>query len=57
MEQTNHPGKAMNEDETALRSVVESLKERKEALLIEYTQKSEAIRQADRALERYPVLH
>lgn len=54
MEQTNHPGQAMNEDETALRAVIESLKERKEALLIEYTQKSEAIRQADRALERYP---
>lgn len=54
MEQQNHSGHAIDEDETVLRTTVESLKERKEALLIEYTQKSEAIRQADRALERYP---
>lgn len=37
-----------------LRSAVDSLKNRRDALLIEYTQKGEMIRQADRALEMYP---
>ena len=41
-------------DEIALRSEVAALKEKREALLIEYTQHSDAIRQADRALEKYP---
>lgn len=39
-----------------LRSVVDSLKNRRDALLIEYTQKGEMIRQADRALEKYPAI-
>ena len=45
-----------NEKEASLRAEVERLKERRDTLLIEYTQKSDAIRQADQSLEKYPDL-
>ncbi len=40
--------------ETELRSQVAALEKRKEELLVEYTQKSDLIRQADQSLEKYP---
>ncbi|MBP3646450.1 MAG: AAA family ATPase [Clostridia bacterium] len=40
----------------SLRAEVERLKERRDALLIEYTQKSDTIRLADQSLEKYPDL-
>ena len=43
-------------EETMLRAEVERLKERRDALLIEYTQKSDSIRQSDSSLEKYPDL-
>ena len=43
-------------EEANLREEVERLKERRDALLIEYTQKSDAIRLADQSLEKYPDL-
>ncbi len=43
-------------EEARLRAEVERLKERRDALLIEYTQKSDAIRLADQSLEKYPDL-
>ena len=43
-------------EEASLRAEVERLKERRDALLIEYTQKSDAIRLADQSLEKYPDL-
>lgn len=42
--------------ESSLRESVERLKREKEELLIEYTQKSEFIRNADKVLESYPLL-
>ena len=47
---------APDEEEAALRAEVEHLKERRDSLLIEYTQTSDAIRQADLSLEKYPDL-
>ena len=41
-------------EEAALRLEVEQLKGRRDRLLIEYTQKNDFIRQADKSLERYP---
>ena len=43
-------------EEAGLRSEIEKLKEQRDALLIEYTQKSDAIRLADQSLEKYPDL-
>lgn len=43
-------------EEAGLRAEIERLKERRDALLIEYTQKSDAIRLADQSLEKYPDL-
>ena len=43
-------------EEASLRAEVERLKEHRDALLIEYTQKSDAIRLADQSLEKYPDL-
>lgn len=43
-------------EEASLRAEVERLKERRDTLLIEYTQKSDAIRLADQSLEKYPDL-
>ena len=43
-------------DEARLRSEAEGLKERRDALLIEYTQRSDAIRLADQSLEKFPDL-
>ena len=43
-------------EEAALRTEVERLKERRDSLLIEYTQTSDAIRQSDSSLEKYPDL-
>lgn len=59
MEQTHQAAAAaqtISANEAALRAIVASLKDKREALLIEYTQHSDAIRQADRALERYPLV-
>ena len=42
--------------EASLRAEVDKLKERRDSLLIEYIQKSDAIRQADQSLEKYPDL-
>ena len=53
--QSNAEGSA-GAEETALRAEVERLKERRDILLIEYTQKSDSIRQSDSSLERYPDL-
>ena len=47
-------GTPANEEETILRAEVERLKERRDNLLVEYTQKGDFIRQADQSLERYP---
>ena len=47
-------GAPANEEETFLRAEVGRLKERRDNLLIEYTQKGDFIRQADQSLERYP---
>ena len=41
-------------EETELRSQVAALEERRDNLLVEYTQKSDFIRQADQSLEKYP---
>ena len=46
----------IGEEEARLRTEVERLKEHRDALLIEYTQKSDAIRLADQSLEKYPDL-
>ena len=43
-------------EEILLRESVERLKNNKNDLLIEYTQKSEFIRNADKTLEKYPLL-
>lgn len=43
-------------EEAKLKAEVERLKERRDALLIEYTQKSDAIRLADQSLEKSPDL-
>lgn len=42
--------------EAALRLEVEGLQSQRDQLLIEYTQRSDGIRQADQALEQYPEL-
>lgn len=41
-------------EEAQLRAAVDALKRQRDALLVEYTQKSDQIRQADQSLERYP---
>ena len=41
-------------EEVSLRNMISALESRKDALLVEYTQKSDFIRQADQSLERYP---
>lgn len=43
-----------NEEEANLRAEVSRLTERRDNLLIEYTQKGDFIREADKALEKYP---
>ena len=50
----NASGSPANEEETLLRAEVGRLKERRDNLLVEYTQKGDFIRQADQSLERYP---
>lgn len=45
---------AAGAEETALRRTVAELEEKRDALLVEYTQKSDLIRQADQSLEQYP---
>lgn len=42
------------EEEAVLRTEIMNAEKRRDELLVEYTQKSDAIRQADRALETYP---
>lgn len=41
-------------EETELRAQIGALEARRDELLVEYTQKSDFIRQADRSLEKYP---
>ena len=43
-----------DEDEAALKTIISELKEQRDNLLIEYTQKDDFIRQADQSLEAYP---
>ena len=50
----NGDNKPAGAEETELRSQVSALEERRDNLLVEYTQKSDFIRQADQSLEKYP---
>lgn len=50
----NGDAKHTDTEETNLRSQVAKLEEKRDNLLVEYTQKSDFIRQTDRSLERYP---
>lgn len=48
------PVGASGDDEAEIRAEVAHLKERRDNLLVEYTQKGDAIRQADQSLEEFP---
>ena len=51
---SNGQDQSVSEEETSLRREIADAEGRRDSLLVEYTQKIDAIRQADQALELYP---